>query len=122
MKSILAILTDEEQSFVRTISRAGMPTLGTCLATVVGIDLDSHTLMQQGFIGNHAMQLSKAPLRISGMGFPLLPRRLFSLLAFGSFPNMRQLFQTDQALWVLHDDAFRDDMIGVLRSPVSPVH
>jgi hypothetical protein len=55
MESILAVLTDEEQSFVRTISRAGMPTFGARLATGVGIDLDGHTLMQQGFIGDHAV-------------------------------------------------------------------
>jgi hypothetical protein len=118
----MAILTDKQQALVGAISRTGMPTLGTCLATIVGIDLNSYTLMQEGLISDHAVQLGKAPLGISSIGFSLLLRCLFAFLTFGSFSNMSQIFQADQAMWVLFNDALRDDMIGVLRSPVSPVH
>jgi hypothetical protein len=82
MEGILAVLTDEQQSFVGTISRAGMPTRGTCLAAVVGNDLDRHRLLQQGLIGDHAMQFGKAPLGVGRIGLSLLLARLFAEDAF----------------------------------------
>jgi hypothetical protein len=118
----MAVLTDEQQSFVGTVRRTSMPTHGAGLTAVMSIYLDGHTLLQEGFIGNHAMQLCKAPFRIGGISLSLLHTRLFPLLAFGSFSNMSQIFQADQTLWVLFYDVFRDDVIGVLRSPVSLVH
>jgi hypothetical protein len=117
----MAVLTDEQQALVGPMSRAGMSTLGTRLAAVVGIDLDRHRLMQQGFIGNHALQLGKAPLGMGSIGLSLLLARRIPLLAFGSLTNIPQVFQPDQAVWVLLGNALGDDMIGVLRSPVSPV-
>jgi hypothetical protein len=35
---------------------------------------------------------------------------------------MGQVFQANQAVWVLFHHALTHHMIGVLRSPVSPVH
>jgi hypothetical protein len=52
----------------------------------------------------------------------LLLTGLFALLTFGSFSNMSQILQTNQTMWVLFYDALRDDVMSVLRSPVSPVH
>jgi hypothetical protein len=118
----VAILTDEQQPFVGTISRAGMSTLGTRLAAVVGIDLDRHTLLQERFIGNHAMQLCKAPLGVNGIRLALLLARLLALASFGSLTDVGQVFQTDEAVWVLLHNTLGDHVVSVLRSPVSPVH
>jgi hypothetical protein len=35
---------------------------------------------------------------------------------------MGQVFQPDEAVWVLLHNTLGDDMVSVLRSPVSPVH
>jgi hypothetical protein len=101
MKALLAILTDEEQPVVGTVLRAGLPTLGTSLAAVVRIDLHGHTLMQQGFIGDHTLQFGKAPLGVGRIGFSLLLARLFALLADASLADVGQVFQADEAMWVL---------------------
>ena len=91
----MAVLADKEQSFVRTISRASMSTHRTRLPAVVCIHFDSHALMQERFVGNHAVQLSKAPFGRGGIGFPLLPAGLFALLATGSLANVCQIFQAE---------------------------
>jgi hypothetical protein len=129
MELIMTVLAEKQQSFVGPISRAGMSTLGTGLTTVVGIDLDGHTLLQEGFINNHAVQLGKAPLGIGGIGlallwgdwlvaFPLLLALNCSSLR--AFPNMGQVFQPDQAVGMLLGNAFTHDMVGVLLQPSLP--
>jgi hypothetical protein len=76
--------------------------------------------MQEGFVGNHTVQLSKRPLGIGGIGTPLLPARFLAMPVPGPFTESCQVFQSDQALWVLVYDAFADDMIGVLLQPSLP--
>ncbi len=127
----MAVLTHEQQAFMRPMSRTGMPTHRARLTAVVGIDLDGHALMQERLIGDHAVQFGKGPLGVSRIGLSLLPgngfRPLAVLLApsgpsLGTLADMGQVLQTDKAMGVLFDDAGGNDMIGVLRSPVSPVH
>ncbi len=97
----MAILTDEQQSFLGPILRGGMPTCGACLAAVVRINLYRHALMQKGFIGNHALQFGKAPLGVSGIGTPLLFARTRAFLPLCALTDVFQVFQTDQAMRVL---------------------
>jgi hypothetical protein len=118
----MAVLTDKEQPLARTIGLTGMATDRTGLAGVVGIDLDGHRRVQEGFVGNHALQFCKGPFGVSGIGFSLLLTRFLAFASFGAFTDICQVLQADQAVGVLLHDAFRDDMIGVLRSPVSLVH
>src|SRR5579875_56581 len=113
MEDIVAILTDEQQPFVGSVLSSGMPTDGARLRGVVGIHLDGHTLMHDGFIGNQAMQLSKRPPGIGSIGLPLLLARPFAFASLGSFSNACQVFQSDQTVLVLFNDAFGNDMIGV---------
>src|SRR3989442_3257253 len=47
MEAVMAILTDKEQTLVRTIGFAGMPAQRTSLTRIMSIDFDRHTLMQE---------------------------------------------------------------------------
>src|SRR5205823_14036252 len=58
----MTVLTHEDQPLVWAIVRRSIPTFGTRLTGMVGIDFDSHTSVQAGFVGNIAMQLCKRPL------------------------------------------------------------
>ena len=99
-------LTDKRETLLGAVGISGMSTHRACLARVVGVYLDGHRAMQEGFIGKHAVQLGKAPFGIRGVGTPLLLTRLFASLAFGSLTNVRQVFQADQAVGVSVNDAF----------------
>lgn len=59
----MTTLTDKQQTLVGSIGFQGTPTTGTCLTGVVSIDLDGHGPTQASFVGNHAVQLGKAPFR-----------------------------------------------------------
>ena len=113
----MTVLTDEQQTLIRAVGVRGMPTPRTGFAGIVGIDFDGHASGQEGFVGNHAMQFSKGPLRVGGIGLALLPAGLFAFLALCSFSDVCQLFQANDTVWVLVYDAFGDNMIGVLLQP-----
>src|SRR5690348_4297065 len=126
MEDIVTVLAHKQQPLFRSVLRAGVPTPGARLRGVVGVHFDRHALVQQGFVGNHGMQFGKGPLGVHGIGFACLWRDSFCSLAillalvcsaFGAFANICQIFQSNQAVWVLCDDAFRYDMIGVLLQP-----
>ncbi len=116
----MTVLTDEQQAFVGAVGLRGMPTHRAGLAGIVGIDVDGHASGQEGFVGNHAMQFSKGPLGVGGIGLALLPAGLFACLALGSFSDVGQVFQADEAVGVLVYDAFGNDMIGILLQPSLP--
>src|SRR6266700_1500934 len=117
MEHIVTVLTGEQEPFVGTIRITGMSTSRAGLARVVGVYLDCHALMQEGFIGNHAMQFSKGPFGIGGIGLALLLRGLLAMLAFRSLSDVFQILQADKRMGVSSHDAFRDHMIGVLLQP-----
>ncbi len=117
MKRILTVLADEQEPFVWAVFITGMPTHRARLARVVGIHLNRHTPRQLGFISNHALEFSKRPLGIGGIGFPLLLTRFLALLPPGSLSNVCEVLQTDEMMGVVGHDAFRDSMIGVLLQP-----
>jgi hypothetical protein len=117
MKGIATLLTDKQESFVGSILFTGMSTHGTCLGGVVGIDFDCHTLMQERFVGNHAMQLSKGPLGRGSIGLTLLLRGFLALASLRSLSNVSQVLKANEGMWVLFDNPFAHDMIGVLLQP-----
>ncbi len=55
----MTVLTDEEQARLRTIGITGMSTHRASLARIVGVYLDGHACVQEGFVGNHALQQRK---------------------------------------------------------------
>ena len=71
----MAILTNKEQTLVRTIGLAGIPAQRTSLTRIMSIDFDSHTFVQVGFVGNVAMQLGETPTGLSRIRFALLLTR-----------------------------------------------
>ena len=82
----MAVLTDEQQAFVGPIAITGMSAHRAGFARVVCVYLDGHRTMQKRFIGNHALQFSKRPLGVGGIGTPLLLRRFLA-----SLPRVRSL-------------------------------
>src|SRR5215467_4040445 len=108
MQGIATMLTHKEQALTRSILLTGMPTHGTCLRGIVGIDFDCHTLMKKGFVGNHAMQLRKGPLGVRRVGLPLLLRSFLALLPLGSFSNVCQILKSNQCMWVPFHNLFAD--------------
>ncbi len=128
----MTVLTDEQQAFTRSIRVTGMTTDRACLARIMGIHLNRHTAMQQGFVGNHTLQFSKRPFGVGGIGFALFARGGFATLPavppeWGvlfltplvpsvcprAFANVCQILQADQAMRVRVRDACGDRMIGV---------
>jgi len=49
--------------------------------------------MQEGFISDHALQLGKGPLRISGIGFALLGRGTLAFAPLGTLSDIGQVLQ-----------------------------
>src|SRR2546428_10613524 len=117
MEGIMAVLTEKQQTFTRTVLLTGMSTHRASLAGVMGIHLDGHRTMQEGFVGNHGLQLSKRPLGVTSIRLTLFLGRFFALLAFRSLTDVCQVFQSNQTMWVLGHDALRDYMISVLLQP-----
>ncbi len=98
MERVMAVLTDKEQTLMRTIGITSMSTYRASLARIVGIDLDSHRRVQESLVGNHALQLSKGPLRVGRIGLPLLPASFLAMFPLGSISNIGQIFQANQAV------------------------
>ena len=117
MEGVMTVLADEEQALVGTIGITGISAHWTSLACIVGVYFDRHRTVQESFIRNHAVQLSKRPFGVGRIGFPLLQTGLFAFLAFRSFSNICQIFQSDHAGRMLFHDAFGDYVIGVLLQP-----
>ncbi len=106
-------LADKREARLRAVGISGVPTHRACFARVVGIDLDGHASSTHRFVGDHAVQFGKGPFGVGGIGLALLAAGLFAASALRSFSDVGQVFQPDQAVGVLLDDAFGNDMIGV---------
>src|SRR5438128_12464300 len=117
MEGIMAILTEKQQTFTRTVLITGISTHRASLAGVMGIHLDGHRPMQEGFVGDHGLQLSKRPLGVASVRFALRACSFLALLAFGTLTDICQVFQSNQTVWVSGHDALGDHMIGVLLQP-----
>src|SRR5947209_19348257 len=100
MQRVTTILTDKQESLLGPIGITGMTVHRTGFAGGVGVYLDRHTPMQEGFIGNHAMQLSKGPFGMNRISLSLLLARLFASLAAGSLPRLSEVLGNSQALGV----------------------
>src|SRR6266571_1486335 len=120
MEGIPTMLTDEEQTLVRSIPFAGMSTDWAGLRGVVGIDLDRHTPLQKGFIGDHGVQFSKGPLGRGGIGLSLLLACTFAPPAFRSLSEISQIFQAKERMRMGTHNLFTHDMISVLLQPSLP--
>ncbi len=113
----MTVLTEKEQTLVRTVLITGVSTHRASLARVVGIHFDSHRTVQECFVGDHGLQLSKRPFGIGRIGLPLFLGRFRGLLAFRAIADICQIFQSNQTVWVSGHDTLGDDMIGVLLQP-----
>src|SRR6202162_2772950 len=96
---------------------------GASLARIVGVYLDSHRTVQERFVSNHAVQFSKRPFGVDSIGTPLLLRRFLAMLAPGSFSDVCQVLQSNEAVGMSGHDAFGDHVIGILLQPsLSPAN
>src|SRR5258708_34187848 len=117
MERVMAVLTDEQESFVGTISITGMSAHRACEATIVGVYLDGQRLVQKSLVGNHALQLGKGPFGGGRIRFTLLPRGFLAFLAAAALTDVCQVLQTNEAVLGLAYDAFLPHMFGVLLRP-----
>src|SRR5258708_8171767 len=123
MERVMTVLTDEQQAFVGAVAISSMPTHRARLAGVMGVYLDGHRPMQEGFIGDHTMQFGKGPFGRGSVGLSLLLARLFAILASRALTDVCQVLQPDQRMGISSDDAFGDHMIGILLQPsLSPTN
>src|SRR5437870_3867217 len=120
MEGIPTMLTDEKQPLVGPIPLAGMRTDRAGLRGIMRINLDRHTLMQEGFIGEHGVQFSKGPLGRGGIGLSLLFARFFARAAFGSLADIGQVLQAKERVRMRTHDLLTHDMIGVGFQPSLP--
>jgi hypothetical protein len=112
MEGVMTPLTDKREALVGAVGISGMPAHRASFARIVGIDLDGHASRTSSFRGDHAVQLGKGPFGGRGIRLPLLRTRPFAVLtASRSLPDVRQVFQPDQAVggagqrcvWKRHD-------------------
>src|SRR2546421_9904511 len=123
MQVILAVLTDKQESLVRTVRLRGVPTTGTHLRCVGGIHLDGHRAVTSGFVADHSVQFPKGPSGIGGIGLTLLPTGTLPLASLCLFSDVFQVFQADHGPWILLHNALADHMIGILLQPsLSPAN
>ena len=113
----MATLTEKEQALIRAVRLRGIAAHRAGLAGVVGIDVDRHTATQSRFVGNVAVQFGKRPLRSMPVSTSLFLARCFALASFGSLPNVCQLFQADDAVWVRVHNAATDQVVAILFQP-----
>ena len=113
----MAILTDKEQTLVRTIGFAGMPAQRTSLTRIMSIDFDRHTLMQESFVSNIGVQFGITPLGLPGIGLALLLRCALTVLASGPLTDVCQVLQADEAMGVLLHNALTHHMVRILLQP-----
>src|SRR5512142_2811593 len=117
MERIMTALTDKQQALAWAILLAGMRTARARLRGVVGINLDRHTVVEHGFVSDQGMQRSPGPFGMGGIGFALTYRRLFAMVASCPLTNVCQVFQTDETVGVLIDDAPTHDVVAVRFQP-----
>src|SRR6266568_7618420 len=117
MEGIVATLTDKEQARLRAIVLTGIPAPGARLAGVVGIHFHRHTACTQRLVGKVAVQFGKGPLGGMSVRSALLLRGFVPVLAPGALTDMGQVFQADDAVWVLIHDGSTDLMVAILFQP-----
>src|SRR6266699_3484133 len=117
MEAEVTILTDKEQTSMRAIGLTDIAALWTSLTRKVGIHFHSHTSCERGFVGNDAMQFSKSPARSMAISPTLLPCSLLTSFAFGAFPNVCQMFQSNDARRMRINNVFCDSVIGLQLEP-----
>src|SRR5205807_4292220 len=100
------LLTDKHQTMIWSVFITGMTTHRASFACVIGVNLDGHAPSHESLISNHALQLSKRPFGMDGIGFPLLPGRFFAFLAFRSISDICQILQPDQTIGMSGYNAF----------------
>ncbi len=67
MQGIVTIDTAKQQAFAWSIFLRDMSTFGASLGGVIGIDLGGHASSKHRLVGQHGMQLGKAPFRVHGV-------------------------------------------------------
>src|SRR5438132_2448578 len=123
MEAVMTVLTDEQQAFVGAVGISSMPTHRARLAGVMGVYLDCHRPMQEGFIGDHAVQFGKGPFGRGSVGLSLLLARPLAMRASRALADVCQVFQPETRMGISRDDAFGDHMIGLLlQQSLSPTN
>src|SRR5579859_6600832 len=94
----MTTLTDKEQALVRTIIFARIAALRARLTGKMRVYFDAHGASTGRFVGNHALQFSKGPLRSMLVRTALFDAGFLAMLAFGTFANIGQVLQPDHAV------------------------
>src|SRR5450759_317924 len=103
-----------------------MPTCGASLRGVLGIDAHDHAGRSHRFVGQHAVQFGKRPLRIYAVTLALLDRGTLNPLAVvlapvgsssGSFSNVGQLFYSNESMRMLSHNMPGNRVVRVCFQP-----
>jgi hypothetical protein len=120
IEAVMATLTHEGQSLVGAIVLTGMPAPGTCLAGGVGMHFHRHTACQQCLVCKISLQFGTGQLRGVPVRTSLPLRGLLSMPAIGTFTDMGQVFQADEAVGVLVYNVLTDEAVDRLFQPSLP--
>ncbi len=113
----MASLTHEQQALIGAIGFAGMSTTRTRLAGRMGVHLDGQRATQARFVGNHAVQFGKAPFGRLLVCTTLPVRGVLVVSSIGTLSDIGQVFQSNDRMRMLFNDALTYDMVGVLLQP-----
>ena len=116
----MAVLALKQEALLGAVGLTGVAACGARLACVVRVHFHHHAPRTQRFVGEEAVQFSERPRGGVSVGPPLLPRRLFPSLAFGSVADMGQVFQADETVRVAGHNAAADLVVGCLLQPSLP--
>jgi hypothetical protein len=114
MQRVLTVLAHKEQPLVGSIPTCSVPTPRTGLTARVRVNRDRHALLQQGFVGNHAVQLGKGPPRLHHIGAALPLARLLASASSAALTNIGQVFEPDQAVRIACHNPRTDHMVAIL--------
>jgi hypothetical protein len=113
----MATLTDKQQTFLGTVGLAGIATCGACLTSKVGVHFRGQGACTCDFISKDTVQFGKGPAGSMLVGPSLLLRCVLAPFAFAPLADVGQVFQADEGVGVLVNNAFGDVVIGVQLQP-----
>ncbi len=113
----MAAAAHKEQAFVGLVLLAGIAAFWADLTGVISLYLHTERTGQASFVVQEGMQFRKGPLGGVPVRPALLLTRFLAVFPFGSFADVRQVFQTDATVGMGVQNALIDTVVGIQLQP-----